>query len=54
MIEALLILVLVQLWLTDRTIRRLVKRVDRPGGCACHAEPPLAAAVRRELYRGEG
>lgn len=54
MIETLLILVLVQLWLTDRTIRRLVGRLERLGDPACRPEPPSAATVRRELYRGEG
>ena len=54
MIETLLILVLVQLWLTDRTIRRLASRLERFVEFPWRPEPPAATAVQRELYRGEG
>lgn len=50
MIETLLILILLQLYLSDRTLRRLEAKLSPPSCKPCSD----GAAVRRALYGGEG
>lgn len=51
MIETLLILILLQLYLSDRTLRRLEARLSRTASCSPCSD---GSAVRRALYEGEG